>query len=101
MSETKKKHPRKIGSIVNQLLARRGYAQVQGSDEMQGVFKKVLGSALASQCTVGQLKRGTLHVSVKNSVAVQELAFQKRQLIKALRTQYPQNGIEDIRFNVG
>lgn len=94
------KHPRKIGSIVNQLMARRGYAQVQSASEMEAIFLKVLGNPLSKACTPGHVKRGTLDVAVTDSVVVQELSFQKRQLLKALQKEFPQTGITDIRFRV-
>lgn len=99
--ERKKQHARKIGSIINQLMSRRGYAQVQTSNEMERVFRKVVGAQLANTCRPGNVRNGSLEVTVSDSVSIQELSFQKRALIKALQKEFPQSGIKDIRYRVG
>ena len=96
----KKKHPRKIGSIVNQLMARRGYAQVQVAGEMDRVLASVTSPEIANQCMIGKINRGVLEIGVSDSVIVQELSFQKRQIIAALQKEFPQSGISDIRFRI-
>jgi len=99
--ERKKRYPRKIGSIVNQLMSRRGYAQVQTIGEMERVFKSVVGEELANTCRCGNVNRGTLEVAVSDSVSIQELSFRKRPVIKALQKEFPSSGIKDIRFRFG
>ncbi len=96
----KKRSPRKIGSIIGQLMARRGYAQVQTSNEMDRVLQQVVGSALAKCCRCGSVRRGTLDVSVTDSVASQELSFKKRAILKAMQQEYPQSGIKEVRLSV-
>lgn len=99
--ENPKRRPRKIGSIIEQLMARRGYAQVQTSNEMDRVLKQVVGTDLARQCRCGNVRRGTLDVTVTDSVATQELSFKKRAIIQAMQKEYPQSGIKAVRFRLG
>ncbi|WP_417739631.1 DUF721 domain-containing protein [Rosistilla oblonga] len=99
--ERKKQHARKLGSIVNQLMARRGYAQVQTGNEMERIVRRVVGDNLANTCRPGNVRNGTLEIAVSDSVSIQELSFQKRALIKALQKEFPQSGIKDIRFRAG
>lgn len=96
----KKRSPRKIGAIIGQLMARRGYAQVQASEEMDRVLQQVVGPALAQSCRCGNVRRGTLDVTVSDSVASQELSFQKRAIVKAMQQEYPNSGIKAVRFSV-
>ena len=57
---------------------------------------------LAAEYTrVGMLRRGKLEVTVANSMLVQELTFQKPDLLKALRERLPDETIRDLRFRVG
>ena len=99
--EHEQRYPRRIGSIVNQLMARRGYAQVQSTIEMEQTIKATVGEELAKACQPGNVRRGTLEIGVGDSVAVQELSFHKRALVKAFQKEFPASGIKDIRFRVG
>ena len=92
--------PRKIGEIVPQLLARRGYARLLAHDEFQTVWQQASGS-FSQFSRAGQLRRGVLEVIVSNSVVRQELTFQKRQLLSQLSESLPQHNIRDLRFKVG
>ena len=47
------------------------------------------------------LRRGTLEVVVANSTLVQELGFQKQDLLKTLAELLPDEGIQNLRFRVG
>jgi hypothetical protein len=54
--------------------------------------------ACASQPT--RLNRGVLEVAVGNSAALQELTFQKRQLLKALQQTQIGAQVRDLRFRI-
>lgn len=93
--------PKRIGSIINQLLARRGYAQVQTVVALQEVFRSVLGDTIAGSAQAGTLKRGVLEVIVGDAATMQELAFLKRDLLKKLQASLPDARIKDLRFRLG
>ena len=63
-------------------------------------WTKVAGG-LAKVSRPGLLKRGVLQITVNNSAAVQELTFQKRQLLRDLSEELPEQKICDLRFIVG
>ncbi|XZE54057.1 DUF721 domain-containing protein [Planctomycetaceae bacterium SH139] len=89
-----------MGSIVNQLMARRGYAQVEAASELQGSVLAVVSSHVAEAIRVGQVKRGVLMIYAKDSPTMQELTFQQRKLLKRLQADHPQANISDVRFRV-
>ncbi len=93
--------PRRIGSIINQLMARRGYAQVESASALQGSVTKAVGNLLASSIRVGDVKRGVLHIYANDSSAMQELTFQKRKILKIVQADHPSSKINDVRFRVG
>ena len=93
--------PERIGNILSELLARRGYARVQGAAEYDAAWGEAAGPLAAQYSRVGGLRRGKLEVVVANSTLVQELVFQKPALLKALARLLPEQGIEDLRFRVG
>lgn len=95
----------KIGSLVNQLLARRGYAQIEATEQLHAVISSVLHSdltekQLGEQIIVGKISRGVLQVFAADSVILQELTFQKRSILKRIQKEMPQSNITDVRFKV-
>lgn len=94
------KSARRIGTIVSQLMSRRGYASVASDHAMTDSIAKSVGPALAASIMVGKLSRGVLHVYAVNSVVMQELTFQKRQILKTLSKDHPQAKITDVRFRL-
>jgi predicted nucleic acid-binding Zn ribbon protein len=48
-----------------------------------------------------RLRRGTLEVTATNSAIVQELTFQKQQILTQLNTELPDARVRDIRFRIG
>ena len=92
--------PKRIGSLVSQLLSRRGYAQVLIGEELQTLLAAEVGGDLAGSVRAGNVKRGVLHVYLADSVTHQELAFRKRAILKRLQSALPSGGIRDIRFHI-
>lgn len=91
---------RRIGSIVNQLMSRRGYAQVSANEEIARVIGLATGDQLKSAFRVGNLKNGVLQVYASDSVTLQELNFQKRSILKRLSSELPDNKVTDLRFRI-
>jgi predicted nucleic acid-binding Zn ribbon protein len=92
--------PVRIGDLIPQLMARRGYAQILASEAFRAAWSQVAGP-LADHSQPGGIRRGTLEVIARNSSIVQELTFQKKQLLQDLRLQMPKLPIRAIRFRVG
>ena len=76
--------PRKIGDVLTQLIARRGYAREQSSAALEAAWREAAGKPLAGVTKAGNLRRGTLDVFVANNLLAQELGFRKDELIKRL-----------------
>ena len=97
---TKKPQVRRIGSLVNQLMSRRGYAQVRANEELHLVIATAVGPPLETAFQVGKLKAGVLQVYASDSVTLQELNFQKRMILKKIQTDMPGNKVTDLRFRI-
>ena len=91
---------RPISSWVNQLLARRGYAQVGVNEAMRDVVAEILGEGLRDAVEVGNLKAGKLHLFATDSVTLQELNFRKREILQAIIKACPNSKVVDLRFRV-
>lgn len=92
--------PQKIGDVVSDLLARRGYAQVAAQEECNRAWSTVVGK-LGKFSKATEVKRGVLQVIVTNSVVMQELTFRKPELITTISSELPNHQIKDLRFRVG
>jgi len=95
------RNPKPIGSILSELMARRGYACVQSARAYETAWREAAGELAARYTRVGALRRGTLEVIVMNSTLVQELTFQKPTLLKLLARLLPDERLQDLRFRVG
>lgn len=90
---------RRIGSLVSQLMSRRGYAQVATNEHLHHSITTVIGE-LSSDCQIGNLRGGVLQVFVSDSVTLQEMNFQKRAILKQLRQDVADNKVTDVRFRI-
>jgi predicted nucleic acid-binding Zn ribbon protein len=93
--------PKSIGNVIAQLITARGYGRIQADANFADAWKAAAGEALAKYTLPGRLRRGVLEITVGNSMAVQELTFQKQQILKQLQTNLPDAKIRDLRFRIG
>ena len=93
--------PKTISNIVAQLITARGYGRIQADANFHAAWKTAVGEALAKYTLPGRLRRGILEITVANSMTVQELSFQKQQVLKKLQTDLPDAKIRDLKFRVG
>jgi predicted nucleic acid-binding Zn ribbon protein len=93
--------PKRIADVVAQVITARGYGRGQSLEDLAVAWRKATGEALASFSRPGALKRGVLEVRVTTSTIVQELGFQKQQILAALRAEFPDAKLRDLRFRVG
>ena len=93
--------PKAIGKILAQLIPARGYGRIKSTANFAEAWQTAVGPALANFTLPGQVRRGILEITVANSTMIQELTFQKQQLLTKLKTQLPDAKINDLKFRVG
>src|SRR3954454_12116942 len=76
--------------VLSQLLAKRGYAQVQTAAGCTAAWNRAVGDKLAADTRPGNVRRGVLEILVRHSSAVQELAFLKTKIVKTLTQLIPE-----------
>ena len=94
-------YPKRIGDILSQLMARRGYARIQSGDKCAQAWREAAGELLAACSRATQVRRGVLEVLVSNSMMVQEIGFQKSALIQRLTELLPDEKIRNLKLRVG
>lgn len=101
-AKSRQRFPRRakpIGEVLSRLMSRRGYAQVQQTSDLQAAVGRAVGRSLEKDCRPGKLSRGVLEIYVRNSTVLQELTFQKKQVLGKLAQ--TEEKIRDLRFRVG
>ncbi|MDZ4819715.1 MAG: DUF721 domain-containing protein [Planctomycetota bacterium] len=93
--------PQRIADVLAQLLARRGYANQQSAAAFGEAWSKAVGEPMCQYTRAGNLKRGMLEVTVANSTLMQELGYQKSDILSSLSQLLPDQKIRDLRFRVG
>lgn len=97
----KRRHPQAVGEVISQLFARRGYARQSAANAWTEAWNQAAGRAFAEGSRAGGLRRGVLEVVVKNSILMQDIAFEKKRILTDLKKLVPEAGIRDLRFRIG
>jgi hypothetical protein len=93
--------PKQMRDVLSQLLAKRGYAQVQTAAGCDAAWREAVGTKLAGDTRPGNVRRGVLEVLVRNPSVSSELGFVKAKIVKTLTKLIPEQKIRDLRFRVG
>ena len=93
--------PKTIADVLAQLITARGYGRIQADADFTAAWQQAAGATIAKYTRPGRLRRGTLEVMASNSTIIQELTFQKQQILAQLQIQLPDAKIRDIKFRVG
>jgi hypothetical protein len=92
--------PKKLGDVMPTLMARRGYARLKSSDDLQSAWEQA-AERFAKFSRAGKVQRGTLEVIVGNSTVLQELNFAQVQILARLQKFAPDAGVSKLRFRTG
>lgn len=93
--------PQQLGKVLSELIALKGLARVQGTQQLQQAWKLAAGDDVAKNSSVIALSRGVLQIGVSNTGQLSELAsFHKQTLLATLQQQQPQLKIKDLKFRL-
>lgn len=102
MSSPKSRGPKPLSDILGELFASRGYGRLRAQRELEEAWNAAVGEPGCRQTRLGEVRRGVLNVTVAHSTLLEELAaYQKPQLLAALRQNAPGTVVHDIRFRLG
>lgn len=93
------RRPKTTSTIINKLIAKRGFAATRSNEQLQEAWTEVVGSGIARQTRLGSIRKRVLQVYVASSAAKQHLSMIKAELVEDMKLKY--SGIDDIRFKVG
>jgi hypothetical protein len=91
--------PESLSRAVTELIALRGWAQLQGHARLVDAWKTAAGSPIAGATRVLGVRRGVLQIAVGNSPLLSELvAYHKSSLLAVLSRDCPELKIRDLKF---
>ena len=93
--------PQPIKNVISELMARQGLGSQLAAEARQEAWQEVVGPQMAAYTRCGRIYRQRLEVIVANSTMIQELTFQKQEIVSRLQELAPEMNIRDIRFRVG
>ncbi len=94
-------YPKPIADVLSQLIAKRGYARQRSTASLENAWCQAVGQKFAATTRAGNLRRGTLEITVANNLLAQELGFRKSELIEQLQRLAPDESITNLRFRTG
>lgn len=91
--------PAALSDILSGLVSQFGIGRKR-EDELEEFWEEIAGET-APYSTVGGVRRGVLEILVSDAIFMQELLFQKEELLQRFRERFPEDRFEDLRFRVG
>ena len=95
------KQPKPINKIVAQVMLKGGYGRQIAGNQLGTAWSEAAGQLLARDTRPGNIRRGSLQVTAKNSIVRQELTYVKEEILKKLQTAVPELDIRDLRVQIG
>ncbi len=93
--------PKAMKEVMSSLLAKRGYAQTQVAGDLKRLWAEAAGKTFAKHTRPGNVRRGVLEVFVRSSAVMQQLTFQKKNILKKLQHAAVDLQIKDLKFRIG
>jgi predicted nucleic acid-binding Zn ribbon protein len=91
--------PERLSQAVTELIALRGWAQLQGQARLNEAWRSAAGESFAAATKVLGVRRGIMQVAVGSSPLLSELAaFHKPALLESLSKAFPELKIRDLKF---
>jgi predicted nucleic acid-binding Zn ribbon protein len=97
----RKSGPQPIGNVIAEIVSRTGIGRQRSAEARQAAWHEAVGQAFVGATRCGDIRRRKLEVIVANSLVMQELMFQKEEILARFRKAVPDVQIDDLRFRVG
>jgi len=98
MRSRERRHPERLGDILQGLLKSRGFPRANRSRELYDAWHRVAADT-AGRTSVAGFRAGVVKVEVESAALHHELScFRKQELLAALRAALPNAGIRDLVF---
>ena len=100
-NDGKRRGPQPIGELVSELLTRRGLGRKLATENQAVAWREAVGDELAEISRPGPVRRGVMEITVAHPALVQELTFEKAEILQRIQQTWARGEIRDLRFRVG
>ena len=90
-----------ISDIIKSVFERLENEKTFSKEDIESQWKGMVGVSGASHTRPASLRKGVLTVFVDSSGWLQEMAMQKRKILKQLKRQFGKDKISGIQFRIG
>ena len=90
-----------ISDIIKSVFTRLENEKTFSKEDIESRWKEMVGSSGATHSRPASLRKGMLTVFVDSSGWMQEMAMQKRKILKQLKRQFGKDKISGIQFRIG
>lgn len=90
--------PKKIDSIVGNVLSQRGYLKVCREYDVISRWKEIVGERISDVTECSRVDNGVLYIKVNSSSWRQELVYLKEQILREIKDNTNCISIKDIVF---
>ncbi|HUI31489.1 MAG TPA: DUF721 domain-containing protein [Candidatus Acidoferrales bacterium] len=89
---------RRVGDLIKEFTSQDGISEKLRAFEVVGNWEKIVGDMIGKNTEIVRIENGTLYVQAKNSAWRNELIFAKATILKKIRENYPDSGVENVFF---
>lgn len=101
MTERKKRRPKKLGDVMNEVLSRAGIADRIAQAKVIPEWRELVGSQIANVTEpLSVTPQGTLFVAVKTNGWMTELSLMEPELLRRLNERTGRLQIKKIRWQI-
>ena len=93
--------PVPVGNIIAEAIGRLGVGQHRAALAKQQAWRQAVGEEFADSTRIGAIRKGILEVIVSNSTLMQELNYDKAEILEKLAVSMPELNVADLRFRIG
>lgn len=100
MARERLKKPKRVGSILSEVLDRMGLTRGLKCQNVLSLWPVVVGKEICRRAQAYDIQDGVLLVQVSDNTWMQELYFLKSVIIKKLNDKIGETLVKDIRFRL-
>lgn len=91
----------RIGSVINKALKTYRYQSDEELAKIWGLWNSVVGEGIAGNAQPGAIKGRLLVVNVSSSIWMQQLQYNKKEMLKEINDALGKKLVDEIKFKIG
>lgn len=99
MNRSFSERPAQLGSLLAEVVRRRGIAEQSATRELNATWSRVAGNRIGQHSFVRKLRGGVLEIAVSNGTVLEELSsYLRHDLLAAIRKEESCRDVQALKF---